>query len=310
MNNTITVRIVITCFLFLLMTPVFASAQSGYRGGGSGVSQHQRHQQRVQQQRVQQQRHAAAAARRAAIQRQEQQLREGVVVVELFTSQGCGSCPSADVALRQIVAVAERRKLKVYGLSFHVDYWNRLGWDDPYSQKDFTARQGAYAAKQQGNQLYTPQMIVNGTAEFLGSDKTKAHATITSALKEAPTSTIKLTVDNSETGVVKVGYRLGGVVDGNALNVAIVQTPPSNLVVSGENGGRKLKHVNVVRAFKVLVPEGDRGTVSLELPEGFDKSLGYDVVAYVQNKSSYAIFGADAVEVIALKAPSNATAGI
>lgn len=289
-------------------------------GGSSSVfaqssSRAIRQRQQLQQQQVQQQQRQAAlqqqqatarraaAARQAAEQRrlaeeqkQREALKNGIAVVELFTSQGCSSCPPADAALQQIVDVAERSQVKVYALSFHVDYWNRLGWDDPYSHQDFTTRQATYAAKQRGNQVYTPQMIVNGTREFVGSDKKKAHAAISAALRKKAKSTIAIKVDDSKPGSVNVDYRIDGL-KGNALNVAIVQTPPPNAVPSGENSGRTLKHANVVRAFTVIEPEQENGTVSLELPEGFSAGDGYEVVAYLQNKSSYQVVGATAAKV-------------
>ncbi|MEM6525653.1 MAG: DUF1223 domain-containing protein, partial [Bacteroidota bacterium] len=89
----------------------------------------------------------------------------GVAVVELFTSQGCSSCPSADKNLSQLIK--DKNDRKVFGLSFHVSYWNYLGWKDPYSKEAFTERQRKYAAKFANSSIYTPQMIVNGKEEFV-----------------------------------------------------------------------------------------------------------------------------------------------
>ena len=127
----------------------FTSAQSGTRGGGGAAYlNYQRQlaqQQAAQAAQARQAAQAAEAARqaeqRAAQKADEERQRGGVVVVELFTSQGCSSCPPADKALKQIADVAKERGLRVYPLSFHVDYWNRLGWKDPYSHEDYSARQ-------------------------------------------------------------------------------------------------------------------------------------------------------------------------
>src|SRR5437899_2881738 len=93
------------------------------------------------------------------------------VVVELFTSQGCSSCPAADKNLAEIIEKAEANGQQVIGLSFHVDYWNYIGWKDPYSKAEFTERQRKYALRMNSENIYTPQMIVNGESEFVGSDK-------------------------------------------------------------------------------------------------------------------------------------------
>src|SRR5258708_28691391 len=93
------------------------------------------------------------------------------VVIELFTSQGCSSCPAADKNLAEIIEKAEVNGQQVIGLSFHVDYWNYIGWKDPYSKAEFTERQRKYSAHMNSESVYTPQMIVNSEKEFIGSDK-------------------------------------------------------------------------------------------------------------------------------------------
>src|SRR5579872_5297720 len=98
------------------------------------------------------------------------------VVIELFTSQGCSSCPAADKNLAELIEEAEKKGLPVYGLSFHVDYWNYIGWKDPYSRSEYTARQREYSSFLNSETVYTPQMIVNGEVEFVGSDKKAAEA--------------------------------------------------------------------------------------------------------------------------------------
>ena len=175
MTKAIAVAVV---FSLLSTSPSFILAQSGSRNNGASAAAYRAYQQQLAQQ---QQREAAALAARqqeaaqkraaaeaAARKADEQRQRTGVAVVELFTSQGCSSCPPADTALQQVERVAKERNLRVYCLSFHVDYWNRLGWNDPYSHADYSARQATYAAKKTDNNLYTPQMIVNGTDEFVG----------------------------------------------------------------------------------------------------------------------------------------------
>lgn len=216
----------------------------------------------------------------------------GVAVVELFTSQGCSSCPSADAALRQIASVAEQGNLQVYTLSFHVDYWSHLGWKDPYSDPAYSNRQRAYASATGSKRIYTPQMIVSGTTEFVGSDKAKAHAAITKSLSQRPSSTVKLKViENAMTDRVTVQYDVTGAIAGTVLNVALVQSPQPNKVLRGENIGRELGYVNVVRAFETLPLIQSSGTVKLEIPDDVDAGTAM-VIAYVQNPKSLGITAA------------------
>ena len=219
----------------------------------------------------------------------------GVVVVELFTSQGCSSCPPADAALRQVDAVAEKAKLPVYALSFHVDYWNRLGWTDPYSDRAFSQRQSAYASAAGSKRVYTPQMIVNGTTEFVGSDKSKAHAAITSALGRKSASKVALAIaPKSSPGQLSIRFQVSGATASRVLNVAVIRTPAANDIPKGENAGRTLSHVNVVRAFKTVPLEGQTGSVTLQLPADVDRSSA-EVVAYVQHTETRAISGAASI---------------
>ena len=98
-----------------------------------------------------------------------------VAVVELFTSEGCSSCPPADVLLSKLSAETAKSGSGVYYLAFHVDYWDRLGWPDRFASADYTARQRAYAAAAGTRQVYTPQAVVNGAGKgFVGSDATAA----------------------------------------------------------------------------------------------------------------------------------------
>ena len=119
-------------------------------------------------------------------------------VVELFTSEGCSSCPPADKLLGEIVANARENKKSVFALAFHVDYWDYIGWKDPYAKKAFSERQQRYAQTFRSNRIYTPQMVVNGTEEFVGSNRAKARANIESALKKSADFTLFLEKSSSK----------------------------------------------------------------------------------------------------------------
>ena len=198
----------------------------------------------------------------------------GFAVVELFTSEGCSSCPPADRLLADL-----SKNEGVYALEFHVDYWNSLGWRDPYSAAAFSDRQRAYAG---AGQVYTPQMIVNGTDEFVGSDRERADAAIAAGLAERPRVALTAQITGD-----RLTYRAQGAPTGSRLCVAIVDAHRSTKVPRGENAGKTLEHARVVRAFASAALAGEAGSMKLpgEVP------AGGSVVAFVQEESG-AILGA------------------
>jgi len=195
----------------------------------------------------------------------------GFAVVELFTSEGCSSCPPADRLLRELSA-----RPNVYALEFHVDYWNSLGWRDPYSAAAYSRRQRDY-----GDDVYTPQMVVNGTNLFVGSNRQRADEAIGQALltRERIPLTLRLEGDH-------LAYRAPNVPDGFRLCVAVVDPHRTTKVLRGENAGSTLEHARVVRAF-VSAPIAKEGRI--ELPAAVKDG---SVVAFVQDPNSHAIFGA------------------
>ena len=125
-------------------------------------------------------------------------------VVELFSSEGCSSCPPADALLRQITSYARDNHQRIYTLSFQVDYWNNLGWTDPFSSPQFSERQRQYAGVLSGG-VYTPEMIVNGQEAFVGSDADKAKQSTDHYLTVQPDNDITLNLDQSGDDI-KINY--------------------------------------------------------------------------------------------------------
>ncbi len=221
---------------------------------------------------------------------------EGFALVELFTSEGCSSCPSADRLLADLDAKARDERRPVYVLSFHVDYWNRLGWRDPYSQADYSARQSAYASKFGSFGVYTPQMIVNGRTEFVGSDRARAVREIDAALKKRVPVSLRITAKESAASGIEIHYTVTGLELTALLHVALVDDERVVPVSSGENGGRTLRHVNVVRAFKtVTVDRNATGTVTIERPA--TGRVPGRIIAYLQDPAGYEIEAAAAAEI-------------
>ncbi len=202
------------------------------------------------------------------------------VIVELFTSQGCSSCPAADKNLTDLLQHYNQQGKPVFGLSFHVDYWNNLGWKDPYSSKEFTKRQRQYASILNLNSIYTPQMIVNGRNEFVGSNKSAAIKAIDAQLKMENNYGLSINTIKLEGNIITVGYALSKVPEATQLQIAIVEKSLENEVPAGENSGRKLQHNNVVRTFKSVAPSL-RGAITLEQLKTSSKKLM--VILYLQD---------------------------
>jgi len=179
------------------------------------------------------------------------------VVVELFTSEGCSSCPSADAVLAKLEREQPVAGAEIIPLALHVDYWNYLGWSDPFSSKDFSVRQSEYANAYGKDGVYTPQMIVDGVKEFPGGNSRLALDTIAKAAL-APKGNVQITRAGSQPAEgVRLGVHIENLpkpLDGDESFVLLVVTE-SNLstnVARGENAGRKLSHVGVVRRLTTL----------------------------------------------------------
>ena len=203
------------------------------------------------------------------------------VVVELFTSEGCSSCPPADRVLADVGA-----RSNVITLGFHVDYWDQLGWKDPFSASTWTARQQAYASAQNAHGLYTPQMIVDGREEFVGSDRDHADAAIAAAGKK-PKASVVVTKNGT---TLHVAY--GALPTSVPADVVIAFVDPHAVVdvPAGENAGRKLDHTAIVKSLKIAGnANANGGTVDVPLEASAN---GKRIVVFVQERASRAIVGA------------------
>jgi len=216
------------------------------------------------------------------------------VIVELFTSQGCSSCPPADRLLSKIATWSDQHQTPVYCLSFHVDYWNYLGWTDPYSDRQFSERQRTYASAFKSRRVYTPQMIVGGQTEFVGMRSADAQKAINKGLETKSESTVSLTLKRSPDGKRhQVEYVVRGADPDSVLNIALVQREAKNEVPKGENAGKDLAHANVVRSFQTVALVRPSGQIEMLLPQGMDIDSAR-IIAYVQNRRTMKIRGATA----------------
>ena len=160
------------------------------------------------------------------------------IVVELFTSQGCNSCPPADEFLRELSA-----RRDVLAIELHVDYWDYIGWRDPFAQRHFTDRQRAYSRAMDQRYVYTPQMVIDGRYQEVGSDRGAVMRLIERARNERGET---LTIE-AQPGT-RASVRVSGAVRGPAVVWAAVLDPSHETdVTRGENGGRRLVNTNTVR---------------------------------------------------------------
>jgi hypothetical protein len=223
------------------------------------------------------------------------------VLVELFTSEGCRDCPPADTVLQSLLDASPVAGVQVIGLGQHVDYWDRLGWKDRFSSAALTDRQRVYATRFASESIYTPQMVVDGRAEFVGSDASAARKAIERALKTLH-------------GVVKIELQAGaanrvpvtdvvrdlpslGRGDRADILVAVTEDGLRSSVTRGENHGKLLRHAAVVRSMTTIGEAAAAGgEARAEIPIASDwRRDNLKMVAFVQARKDRAVLASAAV---------------
>ncbi len=239
------------------------------------------------------------------------------VVVELFTSEGCSSCPPAD----QLLALLQREQpvpgAQIIALGEHVDYWDRLGWKDTYSSPQFSRRQQEFAQVLESNSVYTPQMVVDGMTGFVGSDKKKALQAIAQAARSAKVRVqVELSKpDESQTGAIRLLVRVGDLhvleTSHKTLQVLLAVTEENlySNVSKGENAGRRINHAVVVRSLEVIgtIQEWQGEDFTTQPVLSLENSWKKDhlaVVVLVQDKDNRRILGAVSRKVVWRSEPS------
>lgn len=218
------------------------------------------------------------------------------VLVELFTSQGCSSCPPADRVLQRLVNEAEEGNLAVIALSYHVDYWNRLGWTDPYSQAVFSERQRQYAQVLPDHRVYTPQMIIQGQGAHVGSREKEVRAAIQDISQQAPTSSLLASPNpvKNDRSSREIAYEITGKTNGIVLQIALIETALANDVPRGENSGHHLTHTNVVRSLTSEINPKPQGTLTIDASALGTSSNG-KAVLFIQDAEQLTVLAATEV---------------
>jgi hypothetical protein len=228
------------------------------------------------------------------------------VLVELFTSEGCSSCPPADELLMRLEQSQPVAGAEVIALSEHVDYWNRLGWRDPYSSAEFSRRQNDYARTFNTDDVYTPQMVVDGRAQFVGSNSGKAREVIEDSSRDSKSSVIvTIASEDKSAASLTLAVRVEGLPEtskGNSAEVllAITEGGLRSNVSSGENAGRRLTHSAVVRKFSRIgsIDSQNGGVFSAQPVVALDKAWKREslkAVIFVQERASRRVTGVAAV---------------
>ena len=236
----------------------------------------------------------AAAAGGAAAAEPEA---EPFAVVELFTSQGCSSCPGAEAVLRDLSAHARKSGLRVFPIEWHVDYWDRLGWPDPFGDPDYTRRQRRYARALGSRTIYTPQIIVNGATVVRPAQRRQiVFDAVEAALAEQAQAAVSLAAV-LEDGSLRVTYEVDDAPRRAAMLLVVVERGLGNHVPRGENAGRTLRHDEVARALHDLgrIDRQASGAVELALPAGVDPAQA-SVIAIVHDAVTQEIVGAAGVD--------------
>ena len=226
-----------------------------------------------------------------------------VVVVELFTSEGCSSCPPADALLKELSEQQKMDDVHIVALEEHVDYWNHLGWRDPYSAAEFSERQNDYSHVFGTDGVYTPQMIVDGQREIVGSRSLAAREAIQKAAGRPKAGIEIFASPNATSGKpaleVQIKSLNGISVSGAAeLWLAVTEKGLQTDVKAGENSGETLKHAAVVRSLRkvdtIREPAGYSRQFQATIEPGWKKE-NLAVIVLLTEKSSRKIIGAAAV---------------
>ena len=220
------------------------------------------------------------------------------VLVELFTSEGCSSCPPADALLEKLDQ-QPFSNAELIVLSEHVDYWNHLGWRDPYSSHLYSERQSAYASRF-GVDSYTPQMVVDGSAQFVGSDAGIAQATISAAARNGKLPVHIRSIAVGEQGELTLQIEAGPLADSGKgrsaeVYVALAISHAASSVAAGENAGHRLTHVAVVQSLTRVGAVGKSQGFSKQIklkPQRLSDLHNIRVIVFVQEAGAGRVLGA------------------
>ena len=225
-----------------------------------------------------------------------------LVLAELFTSEGCSSCPPADDLLRRLLNDQPVDGVEVVPISEHVDYWDRLGWRDPFSSAHYSERQSAYAHALGGGQIYTPQLVVDGALEAVGNDFSAVRKALTRAA-QSPHANVTISATRVDTGS-KVTVRVAVsdlpapfAASKTEVMVAVVEDGLATDVPRGENARRRLRHDAVARGLTSIGTLASAGELTGVVDVGGDMSSRRRIVVFLQDRTTRRIAGVATTDV-------------
>ena len=220
-----------------------------------------------------------------------------VVLVELFTSEGCSSCPPADALLKQVNGMKTASGQLIVGISEHVTYWNSLGWSDPFSSPVYTDRQNAYGTSFGLDSVYTPQMVVNGRQQFVGSDKSHLERAIRAESDQSQPVTLHIVDANSAANSLTVRFSASSDKSfyGADIIAVLADDADQSSVLRGENSGRSLTHVSVARSITRVakLQATPEQSVVIQIPGSFNTKPGHHLILFAQVHGNGRVLGAD-----------------
>ncbi|MDQ1165563.1 thioredoxin family protein [Flavobacterium sp. SORGH_AS_0622] len=221
-------------------------------------------------------------------QNPDKRAEKGFALLELYTSEGCSSCPPADELMGRIQN--EYKNHEVYILAYHVDYWDRQGWKDVFSNSAYTKRQYDYAKFLGKEPIYTPQLVVNGKTDYIASQETIVRNGIKSALSKPAAAKLFLEGTQANNNF-KVNYNIEGVFKNSSLLLAIVQKTAKSNVKRGENANRVLSHYQIVRHLQSSALKDKKGIVWIHLPKKIN-TKDFEVIGFIQDNNTGSVMGA------------------
>ncbi|MFS4492286.1 DUF1223 domain-containing protein [Maribacter sp. 2308TA10-17] len=211
-----------------------------------------------------------------------------VVVLELFTSQGCSSCPSADLLLQKVKKEYED---EVFALSYHVDYWNYIGWRDPFSKATYADKQREYNLKFRNRSNYTPQLVINGKEHFVGSSSSKMYEKIKTYKEKKSANLVRLENIAVDKNSISFKYDIQGNSKNKIIRTLLVLDERTTQVKRGENRNRTLTNSNIVVVEKSFSLEDSNGSMKISIPEIVKDSEKLNLIVLVETEA-YDITGA------------------
>ena len=207
----------------------------------------------------------------------------GIVVLELFTSQGCSSCPPADELLKKI---KQSNRENVYTISYHVDYWNYIGWEDPFSKAGFTTKQTAYNKKLLNKSNYTPQLVINGKEHFVGSNARKLYQNLQLYGSVMAENQIVINSVEREPRRISLEYKIEGSIGDKNLRAVLLIDERITEIKRGENRNRTLVNNDIAVAETKRPIDKKDGSIQILIPDLVHPADKLSIVIVVENSKS------------------------